>query len=428
MLITSLIIACAANEGAFALPPTLGELTTENARILCKTTDLTPHELMVFDETGQIVTQSTLVPTEANDQSLTWRIDSLKPGQRYDYAIRRTDTGKLLSTSSFTTQASPEAKVPVSIAFASCADEKPETAQVWRRIRLEKADAVVLLGDTPYIDTTDLAVQRRRYKEFAVVPEFARLVAATPAYSTWDDHDFGLNDTDGRLPGKENSRKAFIESRPNPTAGENDLGIYTTFRVGDVEVFLLDARWFARTEPSTFDPEELSLLGKQQWSWLRTKLSESTATWKIITTGMIFNGSVRPHKHDYWSNYPAELNGLYELIGELKLSGVVLMGGDIHRQRVVRHDTKAIVGYDLIELISSPSHAKIIDSANQPHPGLLYDGGNTYVWIDLRSEPNAPGGPVLKSRILRANGEVLDARTWALSEFTPQPAKAPVKK
>lgn len=427
MLMTSLIVAFAVKDGAFALPPILGELTADGVRILCKTTDLTPHELLVFDDTGQVVSKSTRIPTKANDNSLTWKIDDLEPGRRYEYAIRQEEDGPLLATSSFTTQSLPEAKIPVSIAFASCADEKPETGEVWRRIRLEKADAIVLLGDTPYIDTTDLSVQRRRYKEFAVVPEFARLVAATPAYSTWDDHDFGLNDTDGRLPGKENSRKAFIESRPNPSAGENDQGVYTNFQVGDVEVFLLDARWFARTENSPFDSEKLTLLGKQQWEWLRKKLSASSATWKVITTGMIFNGSVRPHKHDYWANYPSELNGLYALIGELNLTGVVLMGGDIHRQRVVRHDTKAVVGYDLIEFISSPSHTKIISSANQPHPGLLYDGGNTHVWIELRSEPNALGGPILNSRILRANGKVLFERAWSLSEFTSKSVNAPVE-
>ena len=66
-----------------------------------------------------------------------------------------------------------------------------------------------LLGDTPYIDTTDLKVQRRRYREFsAEVPAFADLVAHTPVYGTWDDHDFGRNDTDGNLEGKANSRQS----------------------------------------------------------------------------------------------------------------------------------------------------------------------------------------------------------------------------
>ena len=425
MVLASLCVAFLVNDNAFSLPPILGDLTTESVRILCKPTVDTSHQLRVYDSSGVVFFQSDLLPRAASDHSLTWHVVGLEAGQRYDYSIALQGSDDFLATSSFTTQADTSEKLPVSIGFASCADESPETDQVWRRMRLEKTDAVVLLGDTPYIDTTDLSVQRRRYKDFGIVPGFSDLASGTPVYSTWDDHDFGLNDTDGRLPGKENSRQAFLESRPNPSAGEHDQGIYTNFQIGDIEVFLLDARWFARTEQSTFAPEQPSLLGKQQWSWLRTQLSESTATWKVVTTGMIFNSAVRPLKHDYWSAYPAELNGLFEMLGELRLSGVILMGGDIHRQRVVRHATGDIVGYDLIELISSPAHAKIIDSANQPHSGLLFDGGEAHVWIDLRSDPNAVGGPALQSRILRASGEVLDLRTWALSDFTPEVAKAP---
>ena len=133
MLMTSLIVAFAVKDGAFALPPILGDLTADGVRILCKTTDLTPHELLVFDDTGQVVAKSTRIPSKASDYSLTWKIDDLEPGRRYEYAIRQDEDGPLLATSSFTTQSPPEAKIPVSIAFASCADEKPETGEVWRR-------------------------------------------------------------------------------------------------------------------------------------------------------------------------------------------------------------------------------------------------------------------------------------------------------
>ena len=102
----------------------------------------------------------------------------------------------------------------VRLLFGSCADEDEITAGAWRRSLALAPDGFVLLGDTPYIDSTEPAVQRRRYEEFAAFPPFRDLAARTPIMaSVWDDHDFGRNDVDGRLPGKENSRAAFVAAR-----------------------------------------------------------------------------------------------------------------------------------------------------------------------------------------------------------------------
>ena len=76
--------------------------------------------------------------------------------------------------------------------------------------------ALVLLGDTPYIDSTDLERQRRRYREFWSIPELRPLAASVPVYATWDDHDFATNDTVGAQPGRERSRRAFVEYHPQP--------------------------------------------------------------------------------------------------------------------------------------------------------------------------------------------------------------------
>ena len=406
--------------------PILGDLTVEGVRIRYCADNSHPLELVVIDAGGDTIDQGTRTPDPAHDHCVEWQVSGLQPGRRYDYLLHRAAKGdvpsELLAASSFQTQAPPDARVPVRVGFGSCANEGAGSSSVWNRMALDKVDAVVLLGDTPYIDTTDLSVQRARHRAFCQVPGFARLAREVPVYATWDDHDFGRNDTDGRLDGKENSRQAFLEYRPNPSAGEDGEGIHTNFRIGDLEIFLLDARWFARTEESEFAPGQPSLLGRSQWAWLRARLAESTAPFKAITTGMIFNGSVRPLKTDYWSFYPHELNALFELIAELELSGVILVGGDIHRQRVVRHDTRKVVGYDLVEFISSPVHEGIIESANQPHPGLLFDGGEVNMYVQLEVDPGGPE-PVLRSRFVTATGRVLDERRWSLSQFTPPGGK-----
>ena len=287
-------------------------------------------------------------------------------------------------------ESSPEPAAPshVRLLFGSCADEDEITAGAWRRSLALAPDGFVLLGDTPYIDSTEPAVQRRRYEEFAAFPPFRDLAARTPIMaSVWDDHDFGRNDVDGRLPGKENSRAAFVAARTGGPwqgpYGSDGEGIHSSFRRGPFEVFLLDTRWFARTEQSEHDPEQFSLLGAAQWEWLREGLRASEAPFKILACGMVWNGSVRPFKTDHWGAYPAEFEGLCRFLGEQRITGVLLVGGDIHRPRAIEHDTAATVGYPLLELISSPMHERVIGAANRPHPGLLFDSGKGQVVLEL---------------------------------------------
>ena len=98
------------------------------------------------------------------------------------------------------------------------------------------------------------------------------------------------------LKAKQTAAKAFSEYRPNPSVGENEQGIYTKFKSGPVEVFLLDARWFARTEVSKHNGIP-TLLGEQQWAWLEKSLKDSTAPYKVLACGMIFNGCDSPGKN-----------------------------------------------------------------------------------------------------------------------------------
>lgn len=278
------------------------------------------------------------------------------------------------------------------VVFGSCADDRKFREQlVWTRMREPKPNLVVLLGDTPYIDTTDLTVQRARYREFYEQPQFAQLAQRVPFVGTWDDHDYAGNDRFGAVEGRQNSRRAFLEYHGPGEWGENGQGIYTRRRIGPIEVFLLDTRWFADTEPSTFDAAKKTLLGAAQWKWLQKGLEASDAPFKVLACGMIWNDAVRPLKRDYWGAWPHEREGLFRWLGEKNISGVVLVSGDIHRTRAIRHATVDVVGYDIVELITSPLANSVIEAANAQHPGLLFDVGveQSYLSLSANTEGTA---------------------------------------
>jgi alkaline phosphatase D len=344
----------------------------------------------------------------ARDGCVVWRLEGLEPSTSYRYRVEPAPRGSLGESgwTTFRTAPPPDEPARVTIAFGSCATAGPEMSRTWQRLQEIAPDALVLLGDTPYIDTTDLHTQRRRYREFFGHPDLARLGARTPIYAVWDDHDMGGNDVDGRIPGKERARQAFIEYHANPSWGDERGGVYTSVRRGPIEVFLIDARYFANTEPSPVDPERSTLLGRTQWEWLRAGLAGSTAPFKVLASGMIWNGAVRFRKADHWESWRHERDALFALIGNLQIGGVVLVAGDVHRSRVIRHAVSDVAGEDLLEFITSPLHDRVMAASAAPHPGLIADFAEPHTFL-LMTADTTVAPPRLELRMENAAGEVL---------------------
>jgi alpha-galactosidase len=412
--------------------PFIGHVTDHNARIWVRAERDCSLKLTVRDD-SEVVWEQHEEATAESDHCVVFDVDGLSQTTRYRFAVTGPDGS---ASGWFETAPHPDSPSVVRIAFGSCAREDESTAAVWRRMGQAGADAVVLLGDTPYIDSTELGVQQRRYREFAKAPAMAELLSHTPWYATWDDHDFGRNDTDGNLPGKENSRHAFIEYHANPSAGDGVQGIYTSFRRGPVEVFLLDTRTFAATEPSPFEPQRPTLLGAGQWRWLEAGLKASSATFKVLASGMIWNEATRPNKPDHWMSYPHEREALFRMVARHGVSGVMLVGGDVHRSRLLQHPAQDTAGYALWEWITSPMHGSVIEAADAPHPALVHDAGEPNAFL-LMSFDTTCSPALATGQALNAAGDELFSRRVSVDELrsdrgsrshrTPLSARKPLK-
>jgi len=418
LALLALVLQEAAPAPSLSHGPFFGHADSTSATVWARATTAGEYPMLVWHGSGEDRRVIVARAAEEGDFTLKWHADDLDPDAEYRFQITHGDT--LFGSARTLRPAMPVDAKRVQLGFASCANEMrfPEQAG-WARMIEVGAEALVLLGDMPYIDSTELAVQRRRYREFYSNPDVAGALGAVPFYATWDDHDFGRNDTNGLLPGKENSRRAFIENHANPSYGENDSGIYTRFRRGPVEVFLLDARTFAGTEPSPVDAEKTTLLGAAQWEWLKRELAASTAPFKVLATGMIWNGATRPGKKDHWMTYPHERQAVFEYIGEKRISGVVLIGGDIHRSRALRYPTTESVGYELTELITSPLANTVIEAANAPSPYLLHDAGQQETFLLLTADMTAEP-PTLVGKCLNAAGEELFVVALDLAQLTAE--------
>ena len=362
------------------------------------------------DGTGT-ATEYAAEATADTDLTAKWHVRGLRPATRYVADLKGGHP------CSFTTPPANETPARVTLALGSCADEDAGTRAVWARMAAEKPDAVVLAGDTPYIDSTDLAKQRTRHRAFAAVAEYQELLASRPFWSTWDDHDFGRNDADGTLKGKENSRRAFTEYRAQPSYGDGTGGIYTAFRWGPVEVFLIDARWWSWTGPSFADPAKKTLLGRAQWDWLRTALAASTAPFKVLAVGCVWEDKKNKEK-DHWETYLHERDALFAFVKEKRIGGVVLFGGDIHVTRLLKYPPE-FVGYPLYDFISSPMHARVIPSLNVKHPYLVESKVQPNTFMTLTADTTVKPA-TLTARFLDKDGKSLFTDTTiTLDELTP---------
>lgn len=344
----------------------------------------------------------------ATDGCLHFRLEGLKPGMRYTYRIEGGQPEALPGSWSFMTAPPEERPGRVVLGFGSCADFSD--SKVWTRIGEEGVEGMVLLGDTPYIDTTEIGRVRQAYRRFATIPRLVELFQRIPFWGTWDDHDFGKNDGDGRLPGKEFTRQGFVEYRPNAGFGEEGQGVYTRFRRGPVEVFLLDTRWFARTAGSWADPAQPTLLGDRQWAWLQAGLKASTAPFKILACGMVWDDKKNTESDD-WGTYDHERQALQRWLGEQDISGVILMGGDIHVSRLLRYPTRPQVGYDLYQFIVSPLHSRTIPSLNVPHPALLQSAVEPYVFLKVTADSTVEPAQLKAQWINQEGREVFSVET-----------------
>ncbi|TWT34895.1 alkaline phosphatase D family protein [Blastopirellula retiformator] len=362
--------------------PMIGHVSETTANIWYRPAKPGTYRVQIWEAADDAKPQTVQAEaTAAGDLSLTWKIANLKPATRYHYAIEGAD----LSPDDCYLITAPSAAVrgKSCLAFGSCAKTKPSS--LWAQMEQRGAQGLVLLGDTPYINSTNLTTIRNEQRKLLQIPELASLVRHTPTWGTWDDHDFGGNDTDGRLLGKENCRRGFVEYRANAEFGESGEGIYTKFRYGPIEVFLLDTRWFSQTAPSPVAADKPTLLGERQWKWLQEGLASSTAPFKVIACGMIWDDKENGEKDD-WGTYTHERDALFDFIGQQRITGVVLIGGDIHCSRLLRYKSTGQTGYPIHQFIVSPIHDSVIPSLNVAHPDLIKGAAVPHVWLRLEAD------------------------------------------
>jgi len=202
---------------------------------------------------------------------------------------------------------------------------------------------VALLGDQIYADYDgDINIGPPNSVVPALRGKYARnfdehfqaMSSKIPIVAIWDDHDYGQDNSDSTYRYKEEAKKVFKESYPLYPFQVEDEGIYYQFKIGDVDVFVLDTRWY-RSPMDVDDNEDKTMLGEEQLEWLLNNLKLSTAPFKIIFSSVSMNDyggdtSTGRDGFDSWMGYTFERNKILSFIEEHQIYGVMVFSGDQH--------------------------------------------------------------------------------------------------
>jgi alkaline phosphatase D len=233
------------------------------------------------------------------------------------------------------------------IAVVSCVKLQQVNPQpAWALIRAEQPDVLLLLGDNVYLDhdhlvfAADLSAELKSlYAAQLAEPNFAALLAAVRGRggrveAIYDDHDFLGNNRYGASepPALALAARAELVAALQPTM--TGVDVYRAFRVGPVDVVVLDERFYRR-KPSESRLDADAVLGAAQWNWLDNVVAQSTAPFLLVASST----TVHRWGDESWEEYETAFDRLRALLGGRP--GTLVVSGDVHRNAV--YDDSGIV-------------------------------------------------------------------------------------
>lgn len=307
------------------------------------------------------------------------------------------DAGTTTINETFASRIEHQESLISTIAFGSCANQDVPQQPALKLAAEKDPDLFVFLGDNIYGDTYEMDTLRAKYQRWAAQPTFQQLASATSFVATWDDHDYGWNDSGRHYPYKEDSKEIFLEFfdvAPDDIRRQRE-GIYTSYYFSEgedtLQLLVLDTRTF-RDHLREYDSEPVdttlfhygldyypyaenetdsTLLGEAQWQWLEEQL-EVPADVRLVASSTQF--SISWNSYEAWVNFPHEQQRMLDLIKKTKANGVFFISGDVHYGEISELKTEGL--YPLYDITSS---------------------GITSTWGFATPNDNRTGGPVMEN-------------------------------
>lgn len=236
--------------------------------------------------------------------------------------------------------------------------------EIFRHMAESGADFCLWGGDNLYLREADYSSRSGiwyRYSHDRATPDLQKLWAVMHHYATWDDHDYGPDNSNSSFEFKDVTLDAFKAYWGNPSYGEPDNpGVYGKFAWGDAVFLLMDDRY--HRDDTTLDQNQnprKTAWGERQTAWLKQSLlhaqAQKNARFKfIVTGGQVIQTAVKTARSETHELYRREREELIDFIRLNRITGVVFLTGDVHHTALYRRALDESGGRFIYELTSSP--------------------------------------------------------------------------
>ncbi|MGI9242799.1 MAG: alkaline phosphatase D family protein [Verrucomicrobiales bacterium] len=388
--------------------PMVGAVTDSSASFWVRTREGCKVQVKI----GELLSDSAK-STPASDFTAVVNIDGLKPNTAYSYQVLLDGEPVAGGAATFTTFPKQGEGGKFSVAFGGGAGFVPEWEYMWDTIGKSAPSALLMMGDNVYIDQPKLTLcQHYCYHRRQERAEWRRLVASTPTYSIYDDHDFGTNDC---IPGPEIEVpewkrpvwRIFKQNWVNPGygGGEAQPGCWYDFHIGDVHFIMLDGRYYR-------DLKGGSMLGPVQKAWLKKTLRESEGTFKVLASPVPWAEKIKPGSKDPWDGFAAEREEIFSFIHANEIPGVFLISADRHRtdlRTTAREDGYTLYEFESSKLTNRHTH-KVVET-----PGLI--GYNKKCSFGLMRFDTLAADPQVSFDCITIDGEIIHTHTLRASQL-----------
>ncbi|MDQ4143660.1 MAG: alkaline phosphatase D family protein, partial [Actinomycetota bacterium] len=304
--------------------------------------------------------------TRRRDHTVKVGLYGLEPDKSYFYRFRA--RGDVSRVGHFRTLPAEGQLSSLRFGFTSCANLQHGYFAAYRHLaEHENLRFVLHLGDyiyetqrfktalegrhhVPAHEAVTLADYRRRHGQYKRDWDLQRVHAAHAFISTWDDHEIANNSWKAGAEGHDRKSegsfyrrrraayRAFLEWMPLrlPAPQQQPTRIYRGTEVGrSLDLLLVDSRQYrARGKESGTGGLSGDMLGDRQMRWLKQRLSQSNARWRIIGSQVLFaprHDRVELDKQlEGWEAFAASRRNLVRYISDRRIENVVLLTGDTH--------------------------------------------------------------------------------------------------
>jgi alkaline phosphatase D len=279
---------------------------------------------LTVDESGV----ADLDRTSDEDGVVTFVLEGLRGRRRYRYALRAPDGPPVEGR--FRTF--DEGPFSFRVLFASCA-ATGSSSPVFTAMRERDADLFVHMGDLHYEDISrnDVRLFRDAYLKVHASPTQSALFRSVPIVYTWDDHDFGPNDSDRGSPSRAAALTAYRRFAPHyPLAGAENAPIHQSFTVGRVRFLVTDVR--SARSSRRLPHGQRTMLGAAQLAWLEAELAAAREAPLVVWVNSVPWITKRDEgTKEGWAPYARERRLVADHVVRLGLTGrLVMLSGDAH--------------------------------------------------------------------------------------------------